>query len=102
MPPGTRCGASTQTTTAAAGTYRGTWVFEDATTLSQLQQITLAAPGPVVPRRYSYTAADTTLVRVQTCPNTDTLSVGYTVREQDGVYVLDVAQGPLMISLRRR
>ena len=102
IPLGTYDAIDTQTTTSVSGTYRATWVFEDATTLAQRQQITLAGPGPVIPRLFTWSAAGNELTRTETCPGADGFTQPYTVRTEGGDTLLDVRQGTLMFTFRLR
>jgi hypothetical protein len=102
IPLGTYDAIDAQTTSTIGGSYRATWVFEDATTLAQLQQITLTGPGAVVPRLFTWSTAGTTLTRAETCPGADSFSQTYRVRTEDGDTLLDVRQATLMFTFRLR
>jgi len=102
IPLGTYDAIDAQTTGTIGGSYRATWVFEDATTLAQLQQITLAGPGAVIPRLFTWSTAGTTLMRAETCPGADSFSQTYRVRTEDGDTLLDVRQATLMFTFRLR
>jgi len=102
IPLGTYDAIDAQTTVPVGGTYRATWVFEDATTLAQLQQITLAGPGPVIPRLFTWSTAGATLTRTETCPGADSFTHTYRVRVEGGDTLLDIRQDTLMFTFRLR
>lgn len=103
IPLGTYDAVSAETTGTLGGMYRATWVFEDASTLAQLQQFTLAGPGPIVPRRFTWSTGGGTLSRAETCPGTDSFSQSYRVRTDGAQTFLDVREGTtLMFTFLRR
>lgn len=103
IPLGTYDAVSAESTGTLSGMYRATWVFEDASTLAQLQQITLSGPGPVTPRRFAWSTAGDTLTRIETCPGSDSYNQSYRVRTEGAQTFLDVRQsGALIFTYRRR
>ena len=88
------------------GSFRASWrvtaASPSAGTIEQIQQISLPAPGPVVPRTFSWASAGTNLMRTETCPGADVFTNGYAVSESGGVTRLTLRQGMIAFVFERR
>ena len=104
IPPGAYDAVDMQTTGALRGTYRGTWVFEDDTTLQTIEQLTLSGAPPIAtPRTQNFRTVGTSLQRMRTCGGSDSFDNQYQVRRDDaGVVFLDVRQAGLLFTFQRR
>lgn len=103
IPRGIYDAVDAQTTGAITGTYRGTWVFEDETTLQTIEQITLSgSPPAAVPRTQRYSAMGTNLARSRTCGGTEMFDNEYQVRMEEGRVLLDIRAGGLLFTFRAR
>ena len=75
--PGTYVATEFLTTGGLSGALRATWVI-DATSINQIQQLTLGAAGPLTPRTYTWQAAGDQLTRTEECPGNDVISTSFT------------------------
>lgn len=102
IPSGTYDAVDVQTMGSISGSYRATWVFEDATTLQQVQRLTLLSPSTITPRTFTWSTSGATLSRTETCPDENEFESEYRVRTEGDDVFLDVRQGTLMFTFRRR
>ncbi|HJL47182.1 MAG TPA: hypothetical protein RMG45_15125, partial [Polyangiaceae bacterium LLY-WYZ-15_(1-7)] len=103
IPLGTYDAVAARTTTSTTGSYRATFVFEDADTLQQLQQISLSGVGPITPRTITYSTSGSMLMRTETCPGGDTPDTGYRVfSDGDGRTRLEIGNAALRFEFVRR
>ena len=74
--PGNYVATSFRTTGSLSGALRSTLIIEP-NSIQQIQQLTLGAPGPLVPRTFDWSTAGSQLIRTEQCPGTDVLMTSY-------------------------
>lgn len=107
IPDGVYDAVDYQTTAGLMGAYRGTWNIRSTGagvgTMDVIQQVTVTAPGPIVPRTLSWTTSGTALARTETCPNEGAAtSFTYSVVIEGGVTRLLARSNTLLFVLERR
>ncbi|MCB9622533.1 MAG: hypothetical protein H6723_04260 [Sandaracinus sp.] len=107
IPSGVYDAVDYQTTTGSSGAYRGSWSITSTGagvgTMEVIQQLTGSAPGPIIPRRYTWTTAGVNLSRVETCPNAGTMqSFTYSIVTEGGTTRLLARSSTILFVLERR
>jgi hypothetical protein len=107
IPDGVYDAVDYQTTAGLMGAYRGTWHIRSTGagvgTMDVIQQLTVTAPGPIVPRTMSWTASGNALARTETCPMEGAATnFTYSVVTEGGVTRLLARSNTLLFVLERR
>ncbi len=107
IPEGIYDAVDFQTTMTIMGAYRGSWRVtpsgDGAGAMDVIQQLTLAAPGPITPRRYDFTTAGSTLSRVESCPDEGSMQTfAYSVEVEGETTRLLIRNGAILFVYERR